>query len=225
VTVAVIVPTLDEAANIAATLASVRAEPDVEAIVVDGGSRDGTPALAAEAGARVIAAAGGRAAQQNAGAAAARAELLLFLHADTRLPPRWAEIVRRTLARPDVALGAFRLTIDGATSAERLVARGANLRSRTWGVPYGDQALFLRRSTFERLGGFARLPIMEDWDLARRARRLGRIAVVDAAVATSPRRWRKLGVARTWLRNQLVLVGWRLGVPPDRLAAFYRRPR
>jgi rSAM/selenodomain-associated transferase 2 len=220
---AVVIPTLNEAANIEAALASVLAEPDVEAIVADGGSTDETRALAERAGARVIMAAAGRSAQQNAGAAASRSTLLLFLHGDTRLPAGWAEVVRQTLVRPDVALGAFRLRIDGATLVERIVAAGANLRSRTWGLPYGDQALFLRRSTFERLGGFAALPIMEDWDLARRAKRLGHIQIAKAAVTTSARRWRRLGVARTLLRNQAVLIGWRLGIAPARLAAFYRR--
>lgn len=220
---AVVIPTLNEAPNIAAALAAVLAAPGVEAIVVDGGSRDGTPELAAKAGARVLTAAGGRAARQNAGATAATADLLLFLHADTRLPAGWADAVRQALADPTVVLGAFSLAIDGATPAERLVAAGANWRSRTWGVPYGDQALFLRRTTFERLGGFAPLPIMEDWDLARRAGALGRIRVLDLAAVTSPRRWRTLGVARTLWRNQLMLLGWRLGLAPDRLAAFYRR--
>lgn len=220
---AVVIPTLNEAANIEATLAPVLAEPGVEAIVVDGGSRDGTPDLAARAGARALAAAGGRAAQQNAGAAATAAGQLLFLHADTRLPAGWAAAVRDTLAEPGVALGAFALAIDGATAAERLVAAGATWRSRSWGLPYGDQALFLRRATFDRLGGFAPLPIMEDWDLARRARAFGAIRVLDLAAVTSPRRWRKLGVARTLIRNQLMHIGWRLGVAPDRLAAFYRR--
>jgi rSAM/selenodomain-associated transferase 2 len=222
VSLAVVIPALNEAPNIAATLAPVLAEAD-EVIVVDGGSGDGTAEAAAGAGARVLGATGGRAAQQNAGAAAATADLLLFLHADTRLPAGWSEAVRATLADPGVALGAFSLAIDGATGTERLVAAGANLRSRSWGVPYGDQALFLRRAVFERLGGFAPLPIMEDWDLARRARALGRIRVLELAAVTSPRRWRKLGVARTLWRNQLMLLGWRLGLAPDRLAAFYRR--
>lgn len=221
--IAVVIPTLNEAPNVAATLAAVLAAPGVEAIVADGGSTDGTPDLAAAAGARVLAAAGGRAAQQNAGAAAASAGILLFLHADTRLPTGWAEAVAQTLADPRIALGAFSLAIDGATPAERLVAAGANWRSRSWGVPYGDQALFLRRADFDRLGGFAPLPIMEDWDLARRARALGRVRVLGLAVATSPRRWRTLGVVRTLWRNQLMLIGWRLGLAPARLAAFYRR--
>lgn len=220
---AVVIPTLNEAANIEATLAPVLAEPGVETIVVDGGSSDGTPDLAGGIGVRVLTATGGRAAQQNAGADATAADHLLFLHADTRLPAGWAAAVRETLADPAVALGAFALAIDGATAAERLVAAGATWRSRSWGLPYGDQALFLRRATFERLGGFAALPIMEDWDLARRTRALGAIRVLDLAVVTSPRRWRKLGVAHTLIRNQMMHLGWRLGIAPDRLAAFYRR--
>jgi rSAM/selenodomain-associated transferase 2 len=223
VSLAVVIPTLNEAANIEATLAAVLAETGVEATVVDGGSSDGTPDLAARAGARVLAVTGGRAAQLNTGAAATIADQLLFLHADTRLPAGWPAAVHDTLADPAVALGAFALAIDGATAAERLVAAGATWRSRSWGLPYGDQALFLRRATFERLGGFAPLPIMEDWDLARRARALGAIRVHGLAVVTSPRRWRRLGVARTLIRNQMMHVGWRLGIAPDRLAAFYRR--
>jgi rSAM/selenodomain-associated transferase 2 len=225
VTIAVIVPTLNEADAIDAALASIAGEIDVRIVIADGGSSDDTRDRAAAAGATVIVVRGGRGAQQNAGADAAAGELLLFLHADTRLPPGWAPTVRRILADRRVALGAFRLSIDGATWGERVVAAGANLRSRSWGLPYGDQALFLRRETFERLGGFAPLPIMEDWDLARRARDLGRIAVAGTAVVTSPRRWRRLGVMRTLLRNQIMLAGIRLGVPPDRLASFYRRHR
>lgn len=222
--IAVVIPTLNEAPNIAATLTSVLAEPDVEAIIADGGSRDGTQAVAERAGATIVETVGGRAVQQNAGADATRAGILLFLHGDTRLPKGWATMVRQALAESDVALGAFRLGIEGATLCERIVAAGANWRSRSWGLPYGDQALFLRRATFEQLGGFAPLPIMEDWDLARRAKRLGRVEIVGAAVTTSARRWRRLGVMRTLLRNQAVLLGWRLGIAPDRLAAYYRRP-
>lgn len=220
--IAVVIPTLNEAASIAATLGPALAEAD-EVVVADGGSGDATREIAAAAGAKVLSVTGGRAAQQNAGAAAATADALLFLHADTRLPTGWAAAVRAALADPDTALGAFRLAIEGATPSERLMAAGANARSRGWGVPYGDQALFLRRSTFDALGGFAPLPIMEDWELARRTRRLGRIHLLDAAVVTSPRRWRKLGAWRTWGRNQLMLIGWRLGIAPDRLAAYYRR--
>ena len=219
--VAVVIPTLNEADNIAATLMPALAEAD-EVVVVDGGSVDATRELAAAAGVPVLTVTGGRAAQQNAGAAGTSAEALLFLHADTRLPVGWAAAVRGALAEPGVALGAFRLAIDGATASEWLMAAGANARSRSWGVPYGDQALFLRRATFDALGGFAVLPIMEDWEFARRARRLGHIYLLDLIVMTSPRRWRRLGPWRTWGRNQLMLIGWRLGLSPARLAAYYR---
>ena len=220
---AVVIPTLNEAANIEATLAPVLAETGIEAIVVDGGSSDGTPDLAARAGARVLTVAGGRAAQLNTGAAATIAGQLLFLHADTRLPAGWPAAVRDTLADPAVGRRAVARALDGAAAAERRVAPGAPGRRPPRGRAYGDQALFLRRATLERLGGFAPLPIMEDWDLARRARALGAIRVHGLAVVTSPRRWRRLGVARTLIRNQMMHVGWRLGIAPDRLAAFYRR--
>lgn len=222
--ISVIIPTLDEAPSIWRTIASAQ-EADVEIIVADGGSADATVALARAAGARVIVAAGGRAAQQNAGAAASRGEALLFLHADTVLPSGWTEQVRAILAEPRVALGAFRLAIGGATVAERLIACGANWRSRWLALPYGDQGLFMARASFEQLVGFRPLPIMEDWDLARRARRRGRVVLADSAVMTSPRRWRKLGPVRTTLVNALVVAGFRLGVPPHRLARFYRGAR
>ncbi len=217
--ISVIIPTLDEAASIRRAIASARGA-DVEIIVADGGSADPTGVLAQAAGARVIVAAGGRAAQQNAGAAASRGEALLFLHADTLLPPGWSEQVRAILSAEGVALGAFRLAIGGATVAERLIASGANWRSRWLAQPYGDQGLFLARASFEQLGGFRPLPIMEDWDLA-----CPLVVLAPTAVTTSPRRWRRLGPVRTTLVNAVVLAGYRLGVPPHRLARFYRGAR
>ena len=225
VNIAVIIPTLNESDVLSATLASVGQSSRVEVIVADGGSTDDTVTIAAEHGARIITAAGGRFAQLNAAAEASDAQMLVFVHADTRLPRGWVSIVDRILADHRVVLGAFQLAIDGATKPERIVAALANQRSRTWGYPYGDQGLFLRRAAFEQLAGFADMPIMEDRDLARRARRLGRIVIADAFVTTSPRRWRKLGVTRTTLINQLVLLGHRLGVPMATLAAFYRKAR
>ncbi|MCA3256271.1 MAG: TIGR04283 family arsenosugar biosynthesis glycosyltransferase [Alphaproteobacteria bacterium] len=222
VSIAVVIPALDEATALPATLAALGDAAEI--VVADGGSRDATVRIATDAGATVVTARG-RAAQQNAGAAATTAPILLFLHADTRLPVGWADEVRRLLADDRVALAAFRLAIDGATPAERLIAAGANLRSRTWGVPYGDQALALRRTTFDALGGFPDQPIMEDWALARAARRRGLIALSHLAVTTSPRRWRRLGPVRTLLVNQAMLLGARLGISYERLSAFYRKPR
>lgn len=224
-TFAVIIPTLNEAQSLAGTLASIGPSNRVEVIVADGGSTDATTSIAAAHGARVITVTGGRSAQMNAAVEASDARLLVFVHADTRLPRGWLSVVDRILADPRVALGGFQLAIKGATKPERIIAALANQRSRTWGYPYGDQGLFLRRATFEQLAGFADMPIMEDRDLARRARMLGRIVIADTFAITSPRRWRKLGVVRTTAINQLVLLGYRLGVPIDRLAAFYRKER
>jgi len=218
----VVIPALDEAAAIGAVVARAAAGENVEILVVDGGSRDATAAAARGAGARVISSPAGRARQMNAGAAATRGGLLLFLHADTRLPPGWDRTVRRILAAAGVAAGAFRLGIDTQRPAVRFIARVANLRSRVLQLPYGDQAIFLRRSLFDRLGGFADLPIMEDFDLVRRLRSTGRIVTAESAVVTSARRWRRLGVARTWLINQAVLAAFHAGLPPARIAAWYR---
>jgi rSAM/selenodomain-associated transferase 2 len=214
VKIAVIIPTLNEAAEIAATLA--RCGP---AIVVDGGSGDGTAEIAAGCGATVLHVGGGRAAQLNAGAAAAPdADAYAFLHADTWPPEDWQSEVERLLAAPGV-VAAFRLGIRDATPAERLIAAVANLRSRLFGSPYGDQMLCVTRVTFEKIGGFRDWPIMEDWDFVRR---VGEVRLSRLAVATSPRRWRKLGPWRTLWRNQMVLLGHRLGVPLDVLACYYR---
>jgi len=220
--ISVIIPALDEAAAIGAVVAHAAAGENVETLVVDGGSRDATVAAARAAGARVISAPAGRARQMNAGAAAASGELLLFLHADTRLPARWERTVRKTLAAPGVAAGAFRLGIDTRRPGVHFIARAANLRSRVLQLPYGDQAIFLRRSLFDRLGGFADLPIMEDFDLVRRLRAMGRVVTADQAVVTSARRWRRLGIVRTWVINQAVLAAFHAGLPPARIAGWYR---
>ena len=219
--IAVIIPALDEGERIAET---VRHVMGAEVIVADGGSSDDTRARAKEAGAAVLSVAGGRAAQQNAAAAAAEAaDAFVFLHADTQLPSGWAGAVRRTLADPAVALGAFSLGIESPSRSLRLVAAGANLRSRLLRRPYGDQALFLRRETFERLGGFRQLAIMEDLDLVERAGQLGTVVTVPQRVQTSARRWEQVGLLRTTISNQGMLIGRFLGISEDRLATVYRR--
>jgi rSAM/selenodomain-associated transferase 2 len=217
----VVIPTFNEAAVVGRALLRLGGVP---VVVADGGSEDATATLAAAAGAHVIVTEVSRGARMNAAVAALpTVEALLFLHADTRLPQGWVEAATRILAKPGVALGAFRLRIEGGGPLLRLVASGANFRSRRLALPYGDQALFMRRETFEALGGFSDLPIMEDFDLVRRARRLGRIVIADAEVTTSARRWREKGVLATTLVNQAMLIGWWLGVSPGRLARFYRR--
>lgn len=220
--ISVIVPALDEEARVGECVRSGLGE-GTEVLVVDGGSRDGTATAAAAAGARVLQSPPGRALQLNRGAAEAGGDILLFLHADCRLPPDWAPQVRRVLAVPGTAGGAFRLRLRGGGIRLRLVEAGIALRSRLLSLPYGDQAVFLRRETFRRLGGYPDLPILEDVELVRRLRREGRVAILDLAVSASARRWRSLGVGRVTLLNQAILAAYLAGLAPARLAGWYRR--
>ncbi len=221
----VIVPALNEADSLSATLARVRSDPAAEVIVVDGGSRDETAAIARQAGARCVNSRPGRAVQMNAGAAEARGETLLFLHADTLLPPDYRQQAERVLGQEGVVAGAFRLAFDDRRLSLRLIAAAANLRSRFRQLPYGDQVLFLRRETFAALGGFRELPVMEDYDLVRRLRTRGRVALAPAYVTTSARRWLHNGIWRTTLTHQRMLWGWKLGLSPDRLLRWRTRGR
>lgn len=220
--ISVVIPALNEATHLPAVLDAIHAAAKVEVVVVDGGSSDGTAAVARARGARAVTSAPGRSHQQNQGARAASGSILLFLHADTRLPKGFDQAIRQTLAQPGVVAGAFRLTIDGQGQGLRWVEWGVNLRSRYLQMPYGDQAIFLKAEVFHQLGGFPELPMMEDFELVRRLRRLGRVAIASEAVVTSDRRWRSLGILRTTLANQVMVAGYLLGVDPRRLAQWYR---
>jgi hypothetical protein len=221
----VIVPALNESAQIVPTISHLCRNPRVEVIVVDGGSSDGTPAMAQACGARVLVGRPPRSLQMNAGAALAGGAILIFLHADTRLPERFEEQVRQTLARPRVIAGAFRLKIDGNQKGLRTIERVADWRSRFLQMPYGDQALFLRRDTFWDLGAFPPIPIMEDFEFIRRLKRQGRIASAPGYVRTSPRRWLQVGVVKTWLINQAIIAAYFMGAPPERLVTWYQRKK
>lgn len=218
--ISLILPVLNEANSIQAVLQSI-SRPQVEVIVVDGGSQDQTIALAQAAGVTVISAAPGRASQMNAGAAIAIGQILLFLHADTRLPDNFEALVVQTLASGAIA-GAFELRIDDETPGLRWVEWGVRWRSRWLQMPYGDQAIFLKAETFRTLGGFPDLPIMEDFEFVRRLQKLGGVAIAPAAVLTSGRRWQKLGLIKTTLLNQLIVTAYLFKVSPDRLARWYR---
>lgn len=221
--VSVIIPALNEAGHIAASIASAQRGQPHEIIVVDGGSTDGTATLAREAGVTVINSSPSRARQMNAGAVRATGNALLFLHGDTLLPPDYLPMVPETLSRPGVAAGAFRFRVSENFAGKALVEWGINLRSRYQQMPYGDQAIFLCRALFEEMGGFARQPLLEDVELVRRLRRHGRIVTVPQAVCTSGRRWQQLGALRTTLTNQFILTAYALGVSPETLARLYSR--
>ena len=221
-TISVIVPVLNEQAEIGAALAAVRA-PGVERIVVDGGSSDQTAEAARRHGAdRVLCSPPGRSLQMDAGFRAARGQALLFLHADTRLEAGWDAAVRRALADPRVAGGAFRLRFAGERRALRWVEFWAGVRCRLLRLPYGDQALFVRRSVLERAGGLAHVPMFEDLDLARLIRRAGRLVLLPERALTSARRYERHGVTRVVLRNAVALLAWMLGVDRERVARWYR---
>ena len=218
----VIVPALDEAGHVERAVASAGCE-GAEVIVVDGGSGDGTDRLAEAAGARVIVGRVGRARQMNRGASAASGDVLLFLHADTVLPDGYAERVFDALLDPRVVGGAFRHATDRGGPAMAMLERLIHFRAKYLRLPYGDQALFVRRSAFESAGTFPDVPIAEDLAFVRRLRALGRLVILPAAAVTSARRWEKLGVLRATAVNQLIVAGCRLGVRPGRLAELYRR--
>ncbi|MCU0593109.1 MAG: TIGR04283 family arsenosugar biosynthesis glycosyltransferase [Desulfobacterales bacterium] len=221
--VSVVIPALNEAGELGRTLAALTPSHGLEVIVVDGGSNDATLAIARTAGVYALAARPPRSVQMNAGAAAASGDALLFLHADTRLPMKFQEAVRRTLASPWVSAGAFRLQIDAPGRGLRIIEQAANWRSRFLQLPYGDQALFLRREVFWELGGFPSLPIMEDFEFIRRLKRRGCIAMVPDSVQTSPRRWLQVGLGKTWLINQAIIAAYFMGASTERLAAWYRK--
>jgi rSAM/selenodomain-associated transferase 2 len=194
----------------------------MELIVVDGGSSDATAAIAAAAGARVLRSQPPRAVQMNAGAAAACGDILVFLHADTRLPDDVAHQVTSTLAAPGVCAGAFHLHIDAAAPGLRLIERAANWRAHFLQLPYGDQALFMPMGTFWELAGFRPLAIMEDFEMVCRLKRRGRVALAPGCAATSARRWQRQGILKTWILNQWLIAAYHLGVPTDHLARWYR---
>lgn len=222
--VSVIIPTLNEAHFIEDTIAHAR-NGDAEIIVVDGGSTDDTLKKASLAGARVSKSRKGRALQQNQGAASARGQVLLFLHADTRLPLNYVADVFEALMDPRVVLGAFRFKIDRDTPLIKVIEHLTNFRSGFMKFPYGDQALFLRKAAFDLVRGFPVVPIAEDLALVKRLSRVGRVGITETEAVISARRWLRIGVVRTTMINQIILAGLALGVSPFTLSRIYRQSR
>lgn len=219
--ISIIIPALNEAGAIGATLdAAARVKGDVEVIVVDGGSADGTAEVARARGARVVTSARGRGAQMHAGALAARGEVLWFLHADTLAPADAAECIERALRDPRAVGGNFRIRFDGERRAARFLT-WLYPRLRLLGLTYGDSGIFVRRAAYERTGGFKPFPVFEDLDLLRALWRQGRFVQAEGFVVTSSRRFEGRSFALTFARWALLQSLYWLGVSPHTLARLY----
>lgn len=223
--VAIIIPTLNEERVVGRTFAALANSCNCELIVVDGGSSDATVSVARAAGAKIVESPRGRGRQMNAGVAAASADTLLFLHADTLLPADFPQLIHAALSKPGVAAGAFSLAIDSEAKSLATVAHFANLRSRFLQMPYGDQAIFTTRRMFAAVGGYPEMAIMEDFVFIRQLQKRGRIVTLPEKAITSARRWQNIGALRTTLINQLIVCGYIVGVPSTTLAGWYQRLR
>lgn len=217
-TLSVIIPALNEAENIGAVVEAVRRAKPHEVIVVDGGSTDSTAKIAAQAGAIVLTSPPGRGLQQRLGAECAQGEALLFLHADTKLPENFPAIAAEILGRKNIAGGAFRFKLDESGPAFRWIERLVDWRCRFFDLPYGDQALFVRAEVLKLIGGYPALPIMEDYELVRKLKRVGRIEVAEEEAITSARRSRRLGALHAALTNIGCLAAYKMGVSAETIA-------
>lgn len=219
--ISIIIPTLNEAARITDAVERAWANRPRQVLVVDGGSHDDTAGLAQRAGAKVLNSPRGRAVQQNRGAAEASGEVLLFLHADTWLTAEGCRQIQRAVKEQHAACGAFRQAIEAEGWPYRLLERGNAWRACRWGLPYGDQGLFVQRETFAQLGGFPEASLMEDWMLMRRLRKIAWPVLLPGPLYVSARRWQRHGIVRQTLRNWTLVAAALAGVSPNRLAQFY----
>jgi rSAM/selenodomain-associated transferase 2 len=232
----IVIPVLNEADILGETLESLRGH-SVEIIVVDGGSTDDTVEIARQYTSHVIISPRGRGLQQDAGARQSHGSVLLFLHADTRLPPTYERLIHQALESARVVFGAFRLRIEASPQQAtgnalayavhpsspvlEVIAFMANLRSRFLRLPYGDQAIFVRRDAYFQVGGFQDWPLMEDVDLVRRLNRSGGFKLALGSVRTSGRRWKRENWLFTTLRNWHLVTRYYLGVRPHILSRHY----
>ena len=226
--ISIIIPVFNEESIIENTLKQFLDCSNLEVIVVDGGSKDKTREIVNKISLvnkqikLIISHKLGRANQMNCGAAVAKGDPILFLHADTVLPPNFQQIIHNILEKKKIIIGAFKLKINGQEKSLRLIETMVNLRSRILSLPYGDQGFFMTKDNFNLLGGFTDLQIMEDFDFIQRSKLYGKIAISNSMVVTSARRWQKIGVMKTTIINQLIIIGYFLGISPQKLRKFYR---
>ncbi|MCK5506026.1 MAG: TIGR04283 family arsenosugar biosynthesis glycosyltransferase [Thermodesulfovibrionia bacterium] len=224
--ITIVMPVLNEARTLYATLSRLRLSRDEELIVVDGGSTDESVSIAREFTDKVFVTETGRARVMNYGAERATGEILLFLHADCQLPQRAFRIIRTALGNNGVAAGAFDLGISNPKFRFRIIELGANLRSRVTSVPYGDQGIFLRKEVFNHIGGFADIPLMEDIELSRRLKETGKIVFVRPPMMVSARRWLEEGAIYTTVKDWALALSYSfLKTSPERLIKYYKQIR
>jgi rSAM/selenodomain-associated transferase 2 len=219
--VSIIIPTLNEELVLESTLTQIQQLSPYELIVSDGGSKDDTCRIADGLSHRIITGSAGRASQMNAGANVATGDILLFLHADNRLDPESYQKMLKCMEDPKWIGGAFRLCIESSKWSLKLITLLANIRSRYFGLAYGDQGFFIRREIFTNMKGFSPIPICEDLDFYRRLRKKGPVILLKEKAHTSPRRWTQEGIFFTTSRNILIAVLFKLGFPPHILTKWY----
>jgi len=223
--ISVVIPVLDEEKTIAATLGTLPSLKSDDLLIVDGGSTDDTTTICERLGVRVISCERSRARQMNAGAHRVNGDVLLFLHADTRLPPSAFDDIRAALKDPRCVGGRFDIELAGDQWLLKIIGKMISLRSRLTKVATGDQALFIRRVVFDAIGGYPDVPLMEDLALSRAMKRLGKIACLKSRVITSGRRWEAEGVWRTIFKMWMLKSLYLLGVSPVRLKRYYADSR
>ena len=230
ITISLIIPVFNEASIIEEYLSKIPMRSDLEVIIIDGQSGDETVALCEKIKLEfkpkiVISPLKGRANQLNFGVSLAMGEILCFLHLDSQLPLDYFTQIEELLSRPQAIAGAFSLAIDAPQIPFRWLEKLVNWRSRYFSLPYGDQGLFLKTSVFKMMGGFVPMPIMEDYEFVQRLKKQGTIHISQASILTSSRRWQKLGILKTTLINQGMILGYYLKIDPENLARWYRNQK
>ena len=223
--ISIIIPVFNESHIISQSIQQIQHigfGSEDEIIVVDGNPETNTIASISQRWVKKASSLKGRGVQMNCGAKMARGDIFLFLHADTLLAPNALPLIKHTLTRPEIIGGAFDLGIQSDRMAYRLIEKTASLRSRITRIPYGDQAIFMEKSFFTKIGGYREIPIMEDVELMKRVKSFGgKIKIIRPPVMTSPRRWETEGVVYGTLRNWMLIILYSFGVHPKRLARFY----